>query len=642
MGIIEVVYMAFKAELLREILQEIRYQYDENLSNEHMRDLLLGEYKEHIPHSTWGTWIGDEIKKIKTIRKDTQLKHALEKSLQLPERIWTMDDEEQKKLLRKNIAQFVSRLKGNQAEYRLNDLFPNFEDLSDEYKSVLIKMQSMDEFEIKSLVKESIESNKIFFKTSENQPILLKLAEFFYIRGMYDILIDDVFQNMFEPSLNRIEMRLMRAHSLGFHSDTSRAIEAAEILKDLAQKTSLNEDRIDYLTSAISNMRRSLLLHDHSEDDFKRILKLLINHYDQFKEEKNGTHNRYYYPAINLAYLVVLAQSHFPNCVGFTHYDISCIYHSASESIELEKEKDNESLQYYAMISDLEFKMLLNTTTDVVKVLQNLKPSVAMVKRTKRQVEFFRDTLTQNHYLSAVSWDFLKGLNDYIAFREKELRELFGYIKDAKEIDDLLKKLSNLIDLLNEDTRFMRENKLWLKEILATAKNIASNGIQLTKIAEILHRLNAHPNEIKTLLLMAFDKEVNSDNSKNAIKIAQIYFNLLRNNTLLKKAYEHESQPLKRCLLALRYKIADGSGKLSLDWFISDIVGIERIQQLKKLSFCFIKIFASSHQNSLQKIQTAIDRADIFHALIRSFDSIILDQKQKKKYTHKLLEQVGK
>jgi hypothetical protein len=629
--------MGFKAELLRDIIQDIRYRYDEDISNEQMRDLLLGEYKEDIPHSTWGTWIGDEVKQIKIIRKDASLRHALEKSMQLPSDIWSMSEEEQKKILHEHTILFVRKLKGAILDFSMEELFPNFEDLSQEHKSILINIQSMDEGEIKRFVQSSIESEKIFFKTPENQPILLKLSELFYIRGFYDVLNDAVFNNMFEPSLNRFEMRLMRAHSLGFHSDTSRVREAAEILKDLADKTDDNKEKIDYLTSAISNIRRAIFSKNNSDHDYKRIFKLLINHYDRIKDEANGEISRHYYPAINLAYMVVLAQTLYPDEIGFKQYNIQQIHRESRHSIEQECETPNH---YYAKISDLEFLMLQQRDFELFKTLQKIKPSISMVKRTKRQIEFFQEALTLqvNHYPTDSSKKFLDDTHRYITSRENELKELFMYLKNINNIDEFLYKLSQLLDLLSEDIKLFSDNKQWLREIIGTAKHIASSGIQLSKVAQMLYLTGGDPKEIETLLREAFKYECDAGIHGNAIHVAQRYFNLLRSNILIKEAYSHESRPLQQSLIALRYKLSGGSTKQSIDWFITNLSHVDNLRQLQKLSLCFIKVFAGNQPYIVQKITQTDTKEALFSVMSDALDTVGVAKKEKDQLVRTLLK----
>ena len=361
--------------LLRFIKQEMEKQKIPFKNNEEFFHLFLPDepwdsYRSNISH-----WLsqGEDG----TIRKRIFIE-AINEKLGLKSEVWGASEGSQKEAVIKG----VEKLKASLIEKEEMFSWLQEESLSVQEEAFLrfIETASMDAIE-----KELSLQKDLFQKTSSSQMFLIELFNLMYERGEYTFVFVHVFPYLLESYDNKIKSRKADIYA---SLPTPMYKEAFEILNSI--KGESRAETIDLQTSAISNIRRERLSSKHlSKDELKILLARLIKCYTKIYTPKQEYS---YYPGINLAYMVAMADCLFPNEELTQGYSLHQIYTDVQKSLQKGKVSNSKDENYYAGISDIEFQLLLNRqgmAQELEILLEEVQPTISQVNQTYRQMGAF-------------------------------------------------------------------------------------------------------------------------------------------------------------------------------------------------------------------------------------------------------------
>lgn len=368
--------------LLRFIKKELEKAQVPFTNNEEFLKLFLNDEPWESYRSNLSNWLSTD-KPDGNIRKRIFL-DAIAEKLNFETDLWGASEGTQKEAVRRGVQSFKIALKEV-------SLFPWVEKstLSDEQKDFLMLAQNSS---IKEIKKQSIQVPQLFKRFFQNQNFLIELFNKLYERGEYTFIYKEIFPLLLDSYDNHI--RAKKAHIYASLA-TPMYREAFEILN--AMKGESKTEIADLKTSAISNIRRERFTDSSlSKKELEGLLQTLIGCYAQVYLPKQEAS---YYAGINLAYMLALAKTIFPNNppVFTSGYSIAQIYQDVQKSIVKAKDSGNEQEVYYASMSELEFKLLLNPENkhkELEHLLQEINPSFTLVHQTQRQMKtFFLDVI---------------------------------------------------------------------------------------------------------------------------------------------------------------------------------------------------------------------------------------------------------
>jgi len=339
--------------------------------------------------------------------------NAINQKLGLKSEVWNASEAYQKKAIRKGVQYFKKSLEDEGMFSWLEE-----EEISHEQEAFLAFVQKNSVDEIESLC---MNSPKLFEKNVGNQRFLLKLFHQMYERGAYRFLYEHLFPSLLDSYDNRVKSRKADVYAF---LPTPMYKEAFEILNSI--KGENRSETINLRTAAISNIRREKLSSKRLEkDELKILLHRLIKCYHKIYTPKEPYS---YYPGINLAYMVAMVGYLFPDeAEGLTEgYSFVQIYSDVKQSLHRGMESENKEEQYYAGISNLEFRLLLGQTSALHELeifLEELQPPLHQVNQTRRQMgKFFLEVIDALSSEPLVSFPELEIMND-------TLRLLDAYIE---------------------------------------------------------------------------------------------------------------------------------------------------------------------------------------------------------------------
>ncbi|NOR55657.1 MAG: hypothetical protein GQ531_05565, partial [Sulfurovum sp.] len=364
--------------LLRFIKEEMEKAHIVAKSNEDFFRLFLKDEPWSSYRSNMSNWLS--AKEDGVIRKRIFIS-AINEKLGLGEEVWGASEGKQKEAVVQGVLRFKEELEGEEI-----DLFPCLDAaaLSPEQEAFLDFAKSAS---LETLEKRVQAEATSFEKRSQNQPFLLALFHIMYARAAYVFVYDNVFPYLLDTYDNTVKAKQADIYA---SLPTPMYREAFEILS--AIKGENKEETIDLKTAAISNIRRERLSSATlSKEEFKGLLQTLIRTYVKIYVPKEGCS---YYPGINLAYLLALEKYVFPNeeSVLGNDYSVKQIYADVKNSITKEKTSETSQSRYYALMSDIEFQLLLNKQSMVQEleyVLETENPSQSLVNQTQRQMGLF-------------------------------------------------------------------------------------------------------------------------------------------------------------------------------------------------------------------------------------------------------------
>lgn len=363
--------------LLRLIKQEMQKQKIVFKNNEAFFRIFVIDEPWEAYRSNMSNWLSTSSKD-GVIHKHTFIT-AINENLGLSPEIWGASDAKQKEA----VIQGVNRLK--KAMEKEDLLFPWVNDvsMSEEQETFIVFARNSVAQEIEKKI-DSIQQS--FSKTSNNQAFLIALLNLMYERGEYLFIYSHIFPHLLDTYDNSIKSK--KAH---IYASLPKPMyrEAFDILNSI--KAESKAETLDLQTSAISNIRRERLSFTAlSKEDLKELLYTLIHCYIKIYIP----HQDYsYYPGINLAYMLVLAESIFSDRLEIDEsYSVGQIYKDVQKSIMKAKESENKEENYYATMSDIEFQLLLGKKVMVQEleyVLETLNPSPNLINQTQRQMGLF-------------------------------------------------------------------------------------------------------------------------------------------------------------------------------------------------------------------------------------------------------------
>ena len=641
-------------QILNEIVSRLTEQLSDPLSAEEMFTLLFKSFKwrdttkRQSPvcfDRNWSNWIGENNSKhVRDFggKNAPRLKKDLEETLDLPSDLWTMEMSRQQKILDEKITCFISKLNGNDTIFEFSqELFATTTELDAEQKKLFFELQTLSGPELSLFIERHTD---IFSKSATHQPLLLKMVDFFYLRGEYDHLVDDILPNLFDEHLLSTEIQLIKAHALGFHSDKARSEEAAYILHKLSSQGA-DEERRDRITAFISNMRRKVF----EQTDPKRIdletLKKYTRLYESLHDYGSTSKRRHYYPAINFAYMVALGQSLFPKEKSFAQYSVQEIHKEALLSLQDGAKSLDTEERYYAQISEWEFKLLEEIPSNHSQVLKKeyldkVKPPVALIKRSLRQIQTFHKMLHPQDRLFESSNTFVKSLQDYIVHREDELSDMLKSISESRDLETMLKRLIEI-----EEALVYSEERHWIDTILSSAEAIAEDGLSLARVAVTAYRIKgASRSNAKSLFEQAsimeqevVYKEASSEEqtlrTHKLLMIAKMATDTLDDtqlrNALFKAAYESADSSSLKVQVALDFKAAGGTDARTKEWLLSGITAMDDSDALAKAVERFIRLIAHAQPLLLEKIRVAQERIEMILILSEAVNASTLIAKDR-------------
>lgn len=402
-----------------------RYQFFERVTT-NMDTELIEKYRIDAGRNYWITarkTIVESEKYTKEI-KDNYLKPNIANTIGFNPSLWDEEDAKiQEEEIKKAIKRFLDKKDSIPIIKKLIIQKLNLpsskepkQELNEEEQNLLNELK---EGKVKTF-------NRILHDNMKlSQEMLLKMIYLAYELGYYQPLVDNIIPQLNKSNQLKTDILLIEANALGSHQ-LKKHKEASLILESINTKDNLLY--IDIKTAMTSNLLRHFI-GDNIENLTKNELRDIL--YSQSKNYKYLFHKDEtydYYPAINYAYMIVLANNLYPNDEKFKKLHtvtLKELENLSKDSITKHKESKELDLNYYASITELEFILLRNVNVyeKIENYLVKKQHDIILVGRTLRQIIFFRDVL--EYSVDEVSFD-IKRLNRVIGMME-------GYISFESE-----------------------------------------------------------------------------------------------------------------------------------------------------------------------------------------------------------------
>jgi len=338
------------------------------------------------------------------------IKKIITDALGVDESLWEEDSEIQIAWVKEGID-FLKQPKKEEVpditNISIKNLMPNDPEISDEQKKALEAFKNSSN-EVR-LIEDFIQ-NRWLKKESENQNFLLELSFIIYDKGLYGLLLGSILPILMPKYRNSVDIRHIEANARGSLFEPN---EAYQIFEQLQSDCPIKN--INFKTSAISNIKRIMLLTENREK-LREYLTTLIENYQKVHHAND---EKSYYTGINLVYMIELGRMIFPKDKSFD-INTSDIYHASKNSFETDKTHK----EYYVWMSKYEFQILIGYKTDTVIdiKLEEESPAVSDVQRTIRQIDkFFVQVAERFSVRDNIKLDELKKLvellRDYVKVR---------------------------------------------------------------------------------------------------------------------------------------------------------------------------------------------------------------------------------
>lgn len=369
--------------LLRFIKQEMEKRKIGFKNNEAFLKFFLPDAPWDSYRSNMSNWLSLG-EKDGTIRKRVFI-HAINEKLGLSSEIWHLSEPQQKKA----VEEGVQRLKQALIEEETMFSWLESEKMSQQQEAFLVCVQNSAVSEIETAL---LKHKAWFEKRTKNQIFLQALFHQMYERGAYTFVYKHIFPALLDSYDTRVKSR-----KADIYASLPQPMykEAFEILNSI--KGENRSETIDLRTAAISNIRREKLSSKRvTREELKWLLHRLIKCYHKIYTPKQAYS---YYPGINLAYMVAMVDSIFPDEAEMLieRYSITQIYSDVKGSLVRDRESDDKERRYYAGISDIEFQLLLGQPRALDALaffLEELEPPISQINQTQRQMGvFFLDVI---------------------------------------------------------------------------------------------------------------------------------------------------------------------------------------------------------------------------------------------------------
>ena len=147
---------------------------------------------------------------------------------------------------------------------------------------------------------------------------------------------------------------------------------------------------LEVKTGLLSNLRRHTLEKESlGKSELLENLAVFRQYYTEIFENIQKHH---YYPATNLMYMLKLFMLISPNTPHIDTEDLEQIYQDAKPSIAKGSHASSNETRYYAMISDVECRLLLGKNhlcEPLASWLDMYRPASSYVERSLRMMRFF-------------------------------------------------------------------------------------------------------------------------------------------------------------------------------------------------------------------------------------------------------------
>ncbi|CAA6815232.1 MAG: Unknown protein [uncultured Sulfurovum sp.] len=399
-----------------QLIQHIRYELKEQgfvwKREKELFEMLIPNEEWNKYKTSWSNW--KKTDKYRYLTKSPNILRAIEKTLKFDSSIWSESDNVQKEIINKAIKEFLDE---DKPHIDISILIPDEPLLTKKQANILKIIEEVAKIDIEEIV---TQNSELFVLNRTNQKFLLELIPLLYSRGCYSLLHEKAFPSLLVHHQDKIEIKIKRANTLANLSNPDY-IGAMQILNTIDNDTY----RTDIQTTIISNFRRNSFNNiTLSQDDLKKVLRSIIEYYYGVYLNQKLYH---YYPAINLAYMVKLFDIIFQNNKNVEDYDLEKIYKEVLPSISNDKKEEGDN-HYYAIITELEFHLILNVSgidRKIETLLDNEKPEIFLVERTLKQMKWFIDVVekfsTNKIALLKGFQEVIKLLEDYIYCMEENL-----------------------------------------------------------------------------------------------------------------------------------------------------------------------------------------------------------------------------
>jgi hypothetical protein len=332
---------------------------------------------------TVSNWFKKDKGSIRKTKTGGDFKNIISEKLFIPNTIWgmTKHEKEIKSIIEKSLKKYKDLKSNKKYEIDLDILFSFVSDkveLNEE--EVYLKHKNS----LKSVLEDI--SNKEWDTYSKE--LLFKLTSLYYENAYYKLIIERI-----KPRLDYIkdnlELNKIIAYSYA-SSECGDYIKAIKFFEEEIQKNHNHENIVDMRTTLISNIRRFVILDEgnKSKDEFNNILNILIEHYHNICKDSNY----HYYPTINLAYLVVIR-----DCIFGENSEIKIneLYQNAKSSLNQDFQNENATNYDYAKISEMEFKILINSSNprnhiyEVLVYFKDRNLNKDFITKVLRQFEYY-------------------------------------------------------------------------------------------------------------------------------------------------------------------------------------------------------------------------------------------------------------
>jgi hypothetical protein len=213
-----------------------------------------------------------------------------------------------------------------------------------------------------------------------SQEFLYRLLQLLYDAAEYRFISDFILDKL--PVKKHPKLTILAAHIYG-STQVGEYDKAITLLKDIKEATL--DEQTDNKTAMISNTIRRFFIDDPEKEAVCALLEKALDAYANIIQQ-----HPHYYPAVNYAYTYVLLDA-LAGENNLSKYDTPEFYFD-DEDIQQSFEENS----YYARISKAEFSMLLGKPVEadaLNTILNDTAYTEDMIKRTLRQLDFFKDIL---------------------------------------------------------------------------------------------------------------------------------------------------------------------------------------------------------------------------------------------------------
>ena len=345
-----------------------------------------------VPNEEWDKykkcWYQWHTQHVEKITKDT-IRQSIQEELKFSSYIWNLPEEKQREIIPQRVREFLQK----KDRKPINSFI--IESPIKPVEKPIIKEQELFlkyiEGEVNEVVEKVLEENReLFLKKQENQAFLLEALPIIYNKGFYTFLNDTLLPSLSRHHRDKIDIKIKEVNVL-INIEESSYEEIFYLLSSILESS--KEHRVYISTMIITSFRvNELKKRDLSKDHLERVLIDCMEYYYNIYKDKKTYH---YYPAINLIHMIKTLDTLFEDNQESKKYNIEKIYKSTQPSIKKAKEADKES-HYYATISDFEFRLLLNQSSEVREIehiLEELEATKFLADQSLYQLKLFVNTI---------------------------------------------------------------------------------------------------------------------------------------------------------------------------------------------------------------------------------------------------------